>query len=122
MVAIESRNVALIVLFGVLIFILKTFLPFPFDKFLVVFQALLLALGSLLISVLGATSVSLISGILTAFLRVSTASTIILFALIYGLLVDGCILLFKVKTSKGAVDRSKIIVSLIITSFFRNYK
>jgi len=72
-------------MFGVAVFISKIALPSPFDKTLVAFQALFLTLGALL---MGATYVSFVGGVLTAFWRASMAPFTLAFALMYGLLID----------------------------------
>jgi LytS/YehU family sensor histidine kinase len=91
-------------------------LPSPFDKALVVFQALFLALGALLIGLMGATYVSLVGGILTAFWRASMAPFTLTFALMYGLLVDGLIPAFKAKSSKGDVRSSRIVAAVTVST------
>ncbi len=103
-------------MFGVAVFISKIALPSPFDKVLVVFQALFLALGALLIGVMGATYVSLVGGILTAFWRASTAPLTLAFAVIYGLLVDGLIPAFKAKSSKGDVRSSRMVAAVTVST------
>ncbi len=112
----ESKNIALATVFGVVIFVLKAFLPFPLDKFLIAFQVTLLAFGSLLIGSLGATYVSLIGGTLTALWRPLTALTILMFSLVYGVLIDGFTLLLRVKDSKGGIRLYRVIVSLTVSS------
>jgi len=45
----KTKRVALATLFGVVIFLSKTIVPPPIDEILIVVQALLLALGALLL-------------------------------------------------------------------------
>jgi len=115
MFEVKPWEIALSALFGVVIFVFKTVLPFPYDKFLFAPQPLLLALGSLLMGIPGATFVSLVSGSLTMLLRSSEAFTIFLFSIIYGVLIDGFFLVFKVKTSKE-VKLYRLLVSLAFSS------
>jgi len=103
-------------MFGVAVFISKIVLPSPFDKTLVAFQALFLTLGALLVGVMGATYVSFVGGILTAFWRASMAPFTLAFALMYGLLVDGLILGFKAKTSKGDVRAPRIVAAVTVST------
>jgi hypothetical protein len=103
-------------LFGVAVFISKVALPSPFDKALVMFQALFLTLGALLIGMMGATYVSLVGGVLTAFWRASTAPFTFTFALTYGLLVDGLIPAFKAKNSKGDVKTSRVVAAVTVST------
>jgi hypothetical protein len=103
-------------MFGVAVFISKIALPSPFDKALVVFQALFLALGALLIGVMGATYVSLVGGILTAFWRASMAPFTLTFAVMYGLLIDSLIPGFKAKSPKGDVKSSRIVAAVTVST------
>jgi hypothetical protein len=103
-------------MFGVAVFISKITLPSPFDKTLIVFQALFLALGALLMGRMGATYVSLVGGTLTAFLRTSLAHLTLPFALIYGLLIDILIPAFKAKNSKGDVISSRIVAAVTVST------
>ncbi len=99
-------------MFGVAVFISKVALPSPVDKMAIGFQALFLALGSLLMGLPGATFVAFIGGILTAFWRAPMAPFTLFFAMVYGLLVDGFILILKVRNSNGDVRPSRMIASL----------
>jgi hypothetical protein len=103
-------------MFGVVIFISKVALPYPFDKVLVAFQALLLVLGALLMDRMGATYVSLVGGTLMAFLRAATAPFTFTFAVMYGLLVDGLILGFKAKSVKGDVKTSRMVAAVTVST------
>jgi hypothetical protein len=111
--AIESRRpqrLTLAVLFGVLVFISKMFLPTPLDKMLVVVQALFLGLGAVALSPFGATVVSGIAGLLMSAWRAPFAPLTLGFAVLYGLLVDAFVVLLKVKAENGAV-RVKALVA-----------
>jgi len=112
----KSQKITLATMFGVAVFISKIALPSPFDKALVVFQALFLTLGALLIGVMGATYVSLVGGILTAFWRASMAPFTLTFALMYGLLIDSLIPGFKAKSSKGDVKSSRIVAAVTVST------
>jgi hypothetical protein len=103
-------------MFGGVIFISKVALPYPFDKCLIVFQALFLALGALLMGRMGATYVSLVGGTLMAFWRAITAPFTFAFALMYGLLVDGLILGFKAKSVKGDVKTSRMVAAVTVST------
>jgi hypothetical protein len=103
-------------MFGVAVFISKITLPSPFDKALIVFQALFLALGALLMGRMGATYVSLVGGILMAFGRAATAPVTLTFAVMYGLLIDGLILGFKAKSVKGDVKTSRMVAAVTVST------
>ena len=113
----RSRQIALATIFGVVIFIFKLILPFPIDKFLLVFfQCTLLALGSLLVGFGGATYVSLIYGVLTAFARPTTGLSIFIFAILYGVLVDGLIRVVGSLDNPQDINLYSLITVLAISS------
>lgn len=112
----RSQRLILTILFGVIIFISKIVIPTPMDKFLIVIQALFLALGSLTMKPFGATFVSMVGGFLTALWRAPLAIFTIAFALIYGLLVDGLTSTFKVKTPGGAVRTGRLVAAVTLST------
>lgn len=119
------RRITLIALFGVSVFVSKGLLPSPLDKMLVVMQALFLALGALLSRPLGATKVAAIGATLTIFLRPALAPITVTFALIYGLLTDGFILVFHVTAPEDGVRAKRLVgamtVSTVITGLTSYY-
>jgi len=108
--------VALATLFGAIIFLSKTIVLSPIDKMFIVVQGLLLALGALLLPSLGATYVGVIGGVLTALWRIALAPFTFVFALLYGLLVDGCFFIFKVDTAQGNVKTSRLVASMTVST------
>lgn len=112
----KPRRLALATLFGVLIFVSKTAVPMPIDKAVVVLQALLLALGFLLLGSPGATYVALVGGLLTTLLRMPFAPFTILFALMYGLLVDGLSSIFRVKSSEVHIKAGRLVLSMTLST------
>ena len=104
MLAFRTKRIALATILGVLIFFSKSILPSPIDKVLLVFQAILLALGNLLLKKIGATYVGSISGILTAFWRTELAPFTFTFALLYGLLVDALFFILKIDAEKNQIE------------------
>lgn len=117
--AIGSRRLqrlTLAVLFAVLVFISKIFLPTPLDKMLVVVQALFLGLGALALSPFGATVVSVIAGLLTSAWRAPFAPLTLGFAVLYGLLVDAFLMFFKVKGENGAVRLRRLIAGVTMAT------
>lgn len=111
-----SRKVALATTFGVVIFVSKTLLPTPFDKMILVVQAMFLALGFLAIGAWGATTVALIGGALTALLRAPFSIFTIAFAAIYGLLVDLLSTVFKVKDEEGVVKTKRLVAATTLST------
>ncbi len=79
---------------------------------LVIIQALLLAISSLLLGRIGATYVAIIGGLLATVLRVGFVPFSLIFAVLYGLLVDGLFYLFKVRVPHGDVKTSRLMASL----------
>lgn len=102
--------------FGVVTFMTKIFVPFPVNKMFVVIQALLLAVGALILGKMGATYIALIGGILTALWNPALAPFTISFALLYGLLVDGFFFLFKVDIVEGRVATSRLIAAMTLST------
>jgi len=86
------------------------------DKVFIAIQALLLALGSLLLGRMGATYVATIGGILTALWRIALAPFSFSFALLYGLLVDGCFFLFRVRSTEGKVGTARLVVAMTLST------
>lgn len=102
-------------MFGVLIFASKLAFPTPFDKAMVIVQALMLALGSLLLGRLGATYTALVGGLLTTVIRPLFFPLTLIFAVLYGLLVDGFLTILKVKSS-GSVKETRLVLSTTLST------
>lgn len=103
-------------LFGAVIFVSKTVVPSPIDKMFIVVHALLLALGALLLRRMGATYVALIGGVLTALWRTALAPFTFVFDILYGLLVDGFFLIFKVNTTEREIKTGRLIASITLST------
>lgn len=113
----KTKRVALATLFGAVIFLSKTVMPSPIDKMFIVLHALLLVLGSLLLRRMGATYVAVIGGVLTALWRTALAPFTFVFALLYGLFVDGFFFIFKVKRAAfGSVETHRLVVSMSVST------
>ena len=102
--------------FAVLVFISKIFVPTPLDKVLIVFQALFLGLGSIMLAPLGATLVSTIGGVLTSAWRAPFAPFTFGFAVLYGLLVDAFSMLFKAKAENGFVQARRLVAAVTMAT------
>jgi hypothetical protein len=117
--AIGSRRLqrlTLAVLFAVLVFVSKVFVPTPLDKMFVVVQALFLGLGAIALSPFGATVVSGIAGLLTCAWRAPFAPLTLGFAVLYGLLVDAFLMFFKVKAENCAVRLRRLVAGVTMAS------
>jgi len=112
----NSRRLALTTLFGAAIFVFKMLLPSPVDKALILFQTLFLCLGYLLLGALGGTYTSFIGGLLTAIMRGSLAPFTIIFALLYGVLIDTMSSIIKVREANNDVKVKRLIVSATIST------
>ena len=112
----STWRVALIALFGVIVFVSKVVIPSPIDKMTIVVQALFLILGSLLLRRLGATSVAAIGASLTILLRPHLPLLTIGFALIYGLLTDGFVSLFHVKAPEDDVRAKRLVAAVTLST------
>ena len=112
----KTARVAMATTFGVIIFASKIILPTPIDKMFVIIQALLLALGSLLLGRMGATYVATVGGLLTMIWRAAFAPFSLIFAAVYGLMVDSSFYAFKVRMSHGDVKTSRLVASLTLST------
>ena len=112
----RSRKVALAAVFGSVVFISKVVLPSPFDKALVVVQAMFLGLGAIMLPPLGATSVALVGGLLTAGWRAPLAIYTVSFAIIYGLLVDGFCSVLRVRHKEGEINRTRLMAAVTVST------
>ena len=112
----RSRRVATGVVFAVVIFISKILLPSPLDKTILVVQATLLGLATIMLNPMGATMVATLGGLLTATWRSSLAPFTIAFDVLYGLLVDGFSTLFKVKSGAGIVSSKKLLAAVTLAT------
>lgn len=113
---VETKRLALSTLLGVVVFLSKTLVPSPFDKMFIVVQALILTLGGLLLRRMGATYVAVVGGVLTAFWRAESAPFTFVFALLYGLFVDGFLFIFKVNPTNDGVKTNSLVVSITLST------
>ena len=111
-----TKRIAIATLFGAMISVTKTFVPSPINKMLIVVQALLLALSALLLGKMGATYVASIGGVLTASWNLALAPFTLVFAILFGLLVDGFFFLFKVSTAEGRVETGSLVVAMTLST------
>ena len=111
-----SHRLALISLFGGIIFLSKIVLPTPIDKMFLVLQAMMLALGTLYISRFGGTSVALIGGLLTTLWRPSFAPFSLIIAVMYGMLMDILIFGLRVKIADNEISLKRLVVAITIAT------
>lgn len=113
-----QKNLRLIIvaLFGSIMFVTRLFVPAPIDRMLIVVDAVLLALSTLFIKSVGATYVGAVGGILTSLSRPSLIPFSIIYALIYGAMVDASVYLFKVKATNEGVNRNKLMTAMAVST------
>lgn len=111
-----TKRIAVATLFAVIVFVSKVALPSPLDKMLVIVQALLLSLSSLMLGRMGATYVATIGGLLTQIWRPVLFPFSLVFAVVYGLMIDGLFYILKVKTPSGDVKTGRLILVLILST------
>ena len=112
----NSQRLALTTLFGATIFVFKMLLPSPLDKALILFQTIFLCLGYLLLGAPGGTYTSFIGGLLTAVIRGAVAPFTIIFALLYGVLIDTTSSIIKVREANNDVKGKRLIASATIST------
>jgi hypothetical protein len=86
--AVGTRRVALGALFGVMILVINGFIPAPTSDFLIIFQSLFLALSYLVVGRGGATYVGVVSGALITAVKLGFFPVDLVFATMFGVLVD----------------------------------
>ncbi len=112
----RTKRIAIYAMFGTLIFISKAFIPTPIDKMVVIFEVLPLALGSLMLGGMGATNVGAVGGLLLTVLRVAYAPFSLIFAVMYGALIDVFFIMFQVRTSHKKIKTVGVIISLTLST------
>ncbi len=101
-------------LFGVLIFLVKAFLPSPYADFLIFFEALLVGLSFLLVGRGGATYVEVVNGLLQTPVKLSFAPFSLLLAILFGVQIDVIASVLKVKNSEARAGR--LIATLALST------
>jgi hypothetical protein len=105
----RSRRIALVSLFAVIIFGSKVILPPPSDDAFVFVQVMLLLLSTFLMGAPGATYVSTLSGVLKSLATGSFAPFTVGLAVMYGLMVDGFVLLLRARPKGGSVSYPRVM-------------
>ncbi|MGA2198558.1 MAG: hypothetical protein ABSG45_01325 [Nitrososphaerales archaeon] len=98
----NTKRIALGSLFGVLILVFIGFVPAPSDDFLIGIQAFLLAISFLVVGRGGATYVGIVSGMLITLAKPQFFPLDLIFAVSYGVMVDGLSRAFRVKEGPSA--------------------
>lgn len=113
--AASSRRIALGALFGVMILVINGFIPAPTSDFLIVFQSLFLALSYLVVGRGGATYVGIVSGALITSVKVSFFPVDLVFATVFGLLVDVLATALRVQ-EEGRAKTPRLTLCMMIST------
>jgi len=110
-----SRRIALGAIFGVMILVINGFIPAPTSDFLIVIQSLLLALSYLVVGRGGASYVGFVSGALISFAKIGFFPVDLIFATLFGVLVDvlGSLLAVQVQ---GRARTSRLVICMMIST------
>jgi hypothetical protein len=103
-------------LFGAIIFVVNVFLPPPINYLLIVVEAVLLALSGLFIRKVGATYVGAVGGLLTALGSPALGPFTFLFTLIFGVLVDAFLFIFRITASRQGVNRNRLMAAMAVST------
>lgn len=93
-------------------FITRFFVPTPFDRLLIAVDAVLLALSALFVKKFGASYAGAVGGVLIGLSMPSFIPFSIIFAFLYGVIVDGFLFLFRIQASEKGVNRNKLMLAM----------
>jgi hypothetical protein len=113
--ALSTRRIALGAVFGVLILVINGFIPAPTSDFLIVFQSLFLALSFLVVGRGGATYVGIVSGSLITAVKLGFFPVDLVFATMFGLLVDVLAVQFRVQ-EQGRVKTLRLMACMMVST------
>jgi len=113
----RSRRLALASLFGALIFLVMGFVQAPTSDYLIIFEAFFLSLSYLVIEKGGATYVGIVAGLLITLAKPSFFPLDLVFAILFGLMVDVLGALFRAKQGTEAKTKRLVLVMTISTGF-----
>ncbi|MEM3073669.1 MAG: hypothetical protein QXK20_02895 [Nitrososphaerales archaeon] len=122
---ISARRIALAAIFAGIIFVSKVFIPTPFDKAVILPQATILTLASLILPRLGGTSTATVSGLLITLWRPSFAPLSLAVSMYFGVLIDLFVNVFRAKSFSGDVRLRRLLaatsVATALTGFVSYY-
>ena len=110
------QRLFIIALFGAIIFVANMFLPPPLNYLMMVVQSVLLALASLFIHKVGAMYVGAVGGLLTALVSPALGLFTFVFAFLYGVYVDVCLAVFRIKGSPQGVNRNRLMAAMAVST------
>jgi len=113
--AASTRTIALASIFGVLILVTNGFIPAPDSDFLIIIQSLLLALSYLVVGRGGATYVGVVSGMLITVVKLGFFPVDLIFATLFGVLVDVLGSLLHVQKD-GRANSLRLAVCMMVST------
>lgn len=111
----RTRRIAVASLFGVTIFLFRGFIPAPTADYLIGIESFLLGLGFVILRRGGATYIEAVNGLLTTLVKPYLAPFSLVFALLFGGLVDVISSVLKVRVG-NEVRRGRMIFSLALST------
>jgi hypothetical protein len=112
---VNTKKLITATLFGVLVGVVYGALPFEIGDSLIVFEAVVLALSSILLGPGGATYTGFVNGLVETPMQLAFGPFAFGVALFYGILVDAFNTLFRV-TSESKVHTKRLIASLSVST------
>jgi hypothetical protein len=103
-------------LFAVIIFGSKSIFPPPSDDAFVFVQVMLLVLSAFLMGAPGATYVSALSGVLKSLITGSFAPFTVGLAVLYGLMVDGFVIIFRARPKGRGVSYPRVVGAATVST------
>ncbi len=113
--AVSTRRIALGALFGVMILVVNGFIPAPTSDFLIIFQSLFLALSYLVVGRGGATYVGVVSGALITTVKLGFFPVDLVFATMFGVLVDALATSFRAQED-GKAKTLRLMACMMVST------
>lgn len=110
-----SRRIALGAIFGAMILVTNGFIPAPDSDFLIVIQSTLLALSFLVVGRGGATYVGVVSGLLITVVKLGFFPVDLVFATLFGVLVDVLGSLLRVEKD-GVASSTRLAACMMVST------
>ncbi len=108
----KITRLLIVAFFASIMFMTRFFVPTPFDRLLIAVDAVLLVLSALFVKKFGASYVGAIGGVLIGLSIPSLIPFSIIFAFLYGVIVDGFLFLFRIRASEEGVNRNKLMLAM----------
>jgi hypothetical protein len=111
----SSRRIALGAIFGAMILVTNGFIPAPDSDFLIIIQSLLLALSFLVVGRGGASYTGVVSGLLITVVKLGFFPVDLVFATLFGVLVDVLGTLFRVQRD-GIASSLRLTLCMMVST------